>query len=162
MPQHQLMFVNLPVADLHRSRAFFSQLGYPFDEDFCDDDALCLRLGPTLYAMLLRQDFFDGFHDRPSAAPGTVGSLLCLTADSREAVDAIADRAVLAGGRGVRTEDHGFMYGRSYSDPDGHVWEVMWMDPLAVGGGPHVVAGGSVGSGRGPSRAAHGPEGERR
>jgi uncharacterized protein len=162
VPQHQLMFVNLPVADLARSRAFFTQLGYPFDEDFCDGNALCVRLGPTLYAMLLRQDLFAGFHDREPAPPGTVETLLCLSADSREAVDALADRAVLAGGAVVRTEDHGFMYGRSYSDPDGHVWEVMWMDPLAVGGGPHVVTGDSVEAGRGSARAEHRLEGEMR
>lgn len=162
MPQHHLMFVNLPVADLARSRAFFTQLGYPFEEDFCDDDALCLRLGPTLYAMLLRRELFDGFHDRRNAPPGTVETLLCLSTDSREDVDALADRAVLAGGLGVRTEDHGFMYGRSYSDPDGHIWEVMWMDPLAAGGGPQAVAGDSVGTGRGPARAEHRLEGEMR
>ncbi|WP_122261829.1 VOC family protein [Ornithinimicrobium cerasi] len=132
MPSHQLMFVNLPVADLARSRRFFAALGYPFDEDFCDEQALCLRLGPTLYAMLLRHDFFARFHDRRPAPPGAVGSLLCLSAASREAVDALVDRAVLAGGTDVRTEDRGAMYGRSYADPDGHVWEIMWMDPAAV------------------------------
>lgn len=162
MPQHQLLFVNLPVADLARSRAFFGQLGYPFDEDFCDGDALCVRLGPTLYAMLLRQEFFDGFHDRPSAPAGSVGTLLCLSADSREAVDALADRAVLAGGAPVRTQDHGFMYGRSYSDPDGHIWEVMWMDPFAVAGGPHLLTGDTVGTASGPARAERRVEGEMR
>ncbi|SOC57964.1 VOC family protein [Ornithinimicrobium cerasi] len=132
MPSHQLMFVNLPVADLGRSRRFFAALGYPLDEDFCDEQALCLRLGPTLYAMLLRRDFFARFHDRPTSPPGAVGSLLCLSAASREAVDALVDRAVLAGGTDVRTEDRGAMYGRSYADPDGHIWEIMWMDPAAV------------------------------
>ena len=86
--------------------------------------------------------------------------MLCLSADSREAVDAVVDRAVLAGGSTVRTEDHGFMYGRSYSDPDGHVWEVMWMDPLAAGGGPHLSTGASVGGGRAPSCATRRHEGE--
>lgn len=157
MPQHHLMFVNLPVADLARSRAFFTRLGYPFEENFCDGDALCLRLGPTLYAMLLRREFFDAFHDRQSAPPGSVGSLLCLTADSREEVDATTDRAVLAGGRAVRTEDLGYMYGRSYADLDGHVWEVMWMDPWAASGGPVSVPDETVETGAGTGRA----EGER-
>lgn len=151
MPQHQLIFVNLPVADLSRSRAFFTQLGYPFDENFCDGDALCLRLGPTLYAMLLRREFFDGFHDRTTAAPGDVGTLLCLSAGSREEVDALVDRALLAGGADVRTEDHGVMYGRSYSDLDGHVWEAMWMDPDAVTGGPQATSGEIVDVGPGPT-----------
>lgn len=160
MPQHHLLFVNLPVADLGRSRAFFAGLGYPFDEDYCDSDALCLRLGPTLYAMLLRADFFAGFHDQRTAPRGSVETLLCLSADSREAVDELVDRAVLAGGRDVRTEDHGFMYGRSYSDLDGHIWEVMWMDPQAAGAGPEALVGASVDGG--PGAAGPRDEGEMR
>lgn len=144
MPQHQLLFVNLPVADLARSRAFFAQLGYPFHDAFCDGDAQCLRLGPTTFAMLLRRDLFDGFCGRRTAPHGTVGALLCLSAGSREAVDALVDRAVLAGGTDVRREDHGVMYGRSYADLDGHVWEVMWMDPRAAEGGPGTGVGATV------------------
>lgn len=149
MRHHQLIFVNLPVVDLARSRAFFTRLGYLFDEDFCDGDALCLRLGPSIYAMLLREEFFGRFHDRRTAPAGSVETLLCLSADSREDVDALVDRAVLAGGRDVRTEDLGFMYGRSYSDPDGHVWEIMWMDPRAARGGPGQAPGETVGVGSG-------------
>jgi uncharacterized protein len=162
VPQHQLIFVNLPVADLARSRAFFTQLGYPFNEDFCDGDALCLRLGPTIHVMLLRQDFFAGLHDRPAAPPGSVETLLCLSAESRESVDALVDRAVLAGGADVRREDHGFMYGRSYSDLDGHVWELMWMDPRAGEGGPHGGVGDTVDLGTGPAGAEYRLEGEMR
>lgn len=132
MPQHQLIFVNLPVSDLERSRTFFSDLGYTFNEEFSDDRALCLELGPTLHAMLLRRDFFASFHDAEVASSGTVETLLCLSADSRAAVDDLVDRAVAAGGREGRGEDHGFMYGRSYADPDGHIWEIMWMDPAAA------------------------------
>ncbi len=162
MPQHQLIFVSLPVADLARSRAFFTQLGYPFNEDFCDGDALCLRLGPRIHAMLLRADFFAGFHDRPAAPAGSVETLLCLSAESRESVDALVDRAVLAGGADVRREDHGFMYGRSYSDLDGHVWEVMWTDPHAAGGGPPAGIGDRVELGTGPGGAGRRAEGEMR
>jgi uncharacterized protein len=82
-----------------------------------------------------------------------VETLLCLSADSREAVDEVVDGAVLAGGLDVRTEDHGFMYGRSYSDLDGHVWEVMWMDPRAVEAGPDALVGASVEGG--PGGAGH-------
>lgn len=165
MPVHDLIFVNLPVSDLDRSRAFFGRLGYRFDEEFCDDDALCLRLGPTICAMLLRREFFAGFHDRPSAPEWVVGSLLCLTARSREEVDAIVDRAVLAGGRDVRSQDLGFMYGRTYSDLDGHVWEVMWMDVMGsdqvtAGGGPEGARGESVDVG--PGGATVGPRSEER
>lgn len=129
---HQLIFVNLPVADLARSREFFTALGYTFNEDFCDGTALCLELGPTLHAMLLERSFFASFHDGEPAPPGTVGALLCLSAGSRAEVDAVVDRALGAGGSAVRTQDHGFMYGRSYADPDGHVWEILWMEQAAV------------------------------
>jgi uncharacterized protein len=128
---HQMIFVNLPVDDLSRSRTFFTELGYSFNETYCDERSLCLELGPTLYAMLLRRDFFDTFHQVRTAAPDTVEALLCLSADSREAVDAQVERAVAAGGRAGRREDHGFMYGRAYTDPDGHIWEIMWMDQEA-------------------------------
>ena len=153
MTDHQLIFANLPVADLGRSRAFFTALGYPFEESFCDGDALCVRLGPTIFAMLLREEFFGRFHDRTTAPPGTVETMLCLSAGSREDVDALVDRAVLAGGRGLRTEDHGFMYGRSWSDPDGHVWEVLWTEPRAARGGPASVVGETVDVGPGTTGA---------
>ncbi|ANS79577.1 Glyoxalase family protein [Serinicoccus hydrothermalis] len=125
---HQVIFVNLPVQDLERSRTFFTDVGYTFNTDFCDDSALCLELGPTVHAMLLDRDFFATFHDSPVAEPGTVEALLCLSASSREQVDGVVDRAVAAGGTDLRRVDHGMMYGRTYADLDGHVWEVMWMD----------------------------------
>lgn len=131
MTTHQMIFVNLPVADLERSRAFFTGLGYTFNETFCDENALCLELGPTLYAMLLRKDFFATFHTADTAGPGTVEALLCLSAESREAVDSLVGAAVAAGGSEGRAEDHGWMYGRSYTDLDGHIWEIMWMDTAA-------------------------------
>lgn len=125
---HDLIFVNLPVADLDRSRAFFTEVGYTFNEDFCDGQALCLELGPSLHAMLLDRDFFASFHDSPVAEAGTVEALLCVSARSRAEVDAVVDRAVAAGGTPLRVSDHGMMYGRSYADPDGHIWEIMWME----------------------------------
>lgn len=152
MTHHEMIFVNLPVADLARSRAFFDVLGYAFDDDFCDEQALCLRIGPSIYAMLLREELFARFHDGRTAGAGCVETLLCVSAPTRESVDELVDRAVLAGGRDVRTEDHGFMYGRSYADPDGHVWEVMWMDPGAARGGPTPVEGETVEVGGGTTR----------
>lgn len=130
--RHQMIFVNLPVADVRASRTFFTALGYEFDEEMCNEGALALVLGPDHYAMLLGRDFFAGFHDGATAGPGQVEVLVCLSAESREAVDALVDAAVAAGGRQVRTEDHGYMYGRSYADLDGHVWEIMWMDVEAA------------------------------
>ncbi|WP_202817321.1 VOC family protein [Serinicoccus sp. CNJ-927] len=77
---HQLMFVNLPVEDLGRSRSFFTEVGYTFNDDFCDGSALCLELGPTLHAMLLDREHFASFHDSRVAEPGTVETLVCLSA----------------------------------------------------------------------------------
>lgn len=128
---HQLIFVNLPVTDLGRSREFFTRVGYTFNEDYCDGSALCLELGPTLHAMLLEREFFGTFHDAQTAPRGSVGALLCLSAGSRGEVDAVVERAVAAGGSEVRVMDHGSMYGRSYADLDGHLWEIMWMEDVA-------------------------------
>ena len=124
-----MIFVNLPVADVARSREFFTALGYGFDEEMCNDQGLALELGPDHYAMLLSGEFFARFHDQQVAVPGQVEVLTCLSAASREEVDAVVDAAMAAGARQVRKEEYGdYMYGRSYSDLDGHVWEIMWMD----------------------------------
>lgn len=138
---HRMIFVNLPVADLERSRAFFTALGYRFNEQFCDPErALCLALGDNIYAMLLKPEFFATFTPNGVSAGGNE-ALLAVAADSREQVDRLADAAIAAGGTEVRREDQGFMYGRSYADLDGHVWELMWMDPrvAAAGGDPAAV-----------------------
>lgn len=127
--RHQMIFVNLPVADVTRSREFFTALGYGFDEEMCNEQGLALELGPDHYAMLLSREFFGQFHDRPVADAGQVEVLTCLSASSRAEVDAVVDAAVAAGGRQVRKEEFGdYMYGRSYADLDGHIWEIMWMD----------------------------------
>lgn len=134
---HRMIFVNLPITDQERTRRFYTDLGYTFNETFCDGNALCLEVGPNIYAMLLTREFFSTFHDKPVADPREVsGVLLAVDAPSREAVDEQVTRAIAAGATEVRTEDHGFMYGRSFDDPDGHTWEVTWMDPQAVQDGP--------------------------
>lgn len=125
---HQMIFVNLPVADPAASRRFFAALGYTFNEEMCDDErCIAVELGPNIYAMLLRREFFDSFHDTASL-PGAREALLCLSADDRDDVDRLVDAATAHGGRVVRSEDSGFMYGKSFEDIDGHIWEIMWMD----------------------------------
>lgn len=141
---HRMIFVNLPVADLDRSRAFFAALGYRFDERFSDDRALCLVLGENLYAMLLRREFFAEFTPGPVSESGTE-VLLGLSTDSRDAVDRVVEQAVAAGGSAVRAEDHGWMYGRSFTDPDGHVWEIMWMDQASPATSGAATAGVTTG-----------------
>lgn len=127
---HQMIFVNLPVADVARSRAFFTGIGYAVDERMSNDVALGLELGPNHYAMLLERNLFARFHTGAIASRGHHEALISLSADSREAVDVLVDRAIAAGGTTVRSEgaECPFMYGRSYTDLDGHLWEVMWMD----------------------------------
>lgn len=135
--RHNMLFVNLPIESQERSRRFYTELGYSFNESFCDGNALCLEIGPNIYAMLLTREFFGTFHDKTVADPRqSCGVLLAVDAPSREAVDEQVARAVEAGATEVRTEDHGFMYGRSFDDPDGHTWEITWMDPQAAQDGP--------------------------
>lgn len=139
----QLIFINLPVADLSKSIAFYEAVGATKNPKFSDDTAACMVLSDVIHVMLLTHDKWRTFTDRqiPDARV-SAQVMLCLSQASREAVDAVVDRAGGAGGRTDpnATQDYGFMYGRSYADPDGHIWEVMWMDPAAVAAGPEAFA----------------------
>jgi predicted lactoylglutathione lyase len=128
------IFVNLPVKDLERSKKFFTQLGFTFNAQFTDENAACLVLGPNIYAMLLVEKFFITF--TPKTLTDTRSSTEVITAlfvDKQDEVDRMADNALKSGGSFFRdAQDMGFMYGRSFQDPDGHLWEVGWMDPKHV------------------------------
>jgi uncharacterized protein len=140
--QSRLIFVNVPVRDLSASTAFFRALGFGFDERFADESCACMVVSEQAYVMLLVESRFADFTPKP-VADGRVctEAILCVSAESREAVDAFADAALAAGGsRANEAMDHGYMYGRSFSDLDGHVWEVMWMSPEAVEQGPADMA----------------------
>lgn len=131
------IFVNLPVKDLEKSKQFFSKLGYTFNPQFTDEKAACMVISDTIYAMLLSEPFFKGFIPNKEIADTTKTKevLMALSTDSRHQVDDMADKAIAAGGKQFREpEDHGFMYARSFEDLDGHVWEVIWMDPGHVQG----------------------------
>ena len=139
----QLIFINLPVADLNRSIAFYEAVGATKNPMFSDDTAACMVVSDVIHVMLLTHDKWRTFTDRQIPdAHASAQVMLCLSRDSREAVDAITDRAAGAGGLidPTPTQDYGFMYGRSYADPDGHIWEVMWMDPAAAEKGPEAFA----------------------
>ncbi len=140
--QPRLMFVNLPVKDLSASKAFFRALGFDFDERFTDDSAACMVVSEQAYVMLLAESRFADFTTRSVAdARASTEAILAVSADSREAVDAFADAALAAGATPANEPmDHGFMYGRSFNDLDGHLWEVIWMSPEAVEGGPADMA----------------------
>jgi uncharacterized protein len=130
----QMIFLNLPVADLARSRGFFTELGWRFNEDFTDDGATMLVISEEIHAMLLTHERFAAFTPKEIVdAHRATECLIGLSADSRAEVDRLVDAALGAGATALRKpDDHGFMYGRSFSDLDGHVWEVIWMDPEAT------------------------------
>ena len=141
-PQSRLIFVNLPVSDVAASQAFFGALGFAFDEKFTDDSCACMVVSEQAYVMLIAEARFSDFTSKPIAdAKTTTEAIICLSADDREGVDAFADAALGAGGSTARDPmDHGFMYGRSFHDLDGHLWEVMWMSQEAVEQGPADMA----------------------
>ena len=130
----QMIFVNLPVSDVAASRKFFTELGYGINPQFSTDDCACVVISDTIIAMLLSKQRYADFTKKDIADPTKTSEvLLCLSAESREKVDELCDKAFAAGGSGTReAQDHGFMYGRTFDDLDGHTWEVMWMDPAAV------------------------------
>ena len=135
---HKMIFVNLPVVDLERSRTFFESMGYSFNDNFCDGNALALVLGDSIVAMLLQRDTYQTFVPQKTVVDPLTssGGIVCLSAESREDVDRLVDKAMTAGATAGDTEEHGFMYGRSFFDLDGHAWEIMWMDPVAAEVGP--------------------------
>ncbi|WP_405915988.1 VOC family protein [Streptomyces sp. NBC_00728] len=132
----QMIFVNLPVSDVDTSKKFFTELGYAINPQFSTDDCACVVISDTIIAMMLSKQRYADFTKKQIAdATKTSEVLLCLSAESREKVDELVDAAIAAGGSGTgEAQDQGFMYGRAFDDPDGHTWEVMWMDPAAVQG----------------------------
>ncbi|MER6334136.1 VOC family protein [Streptomyces sp. NPDC014983] len=131
----QMIFVNLPVSDLDASKKFFTALGYSINPQFTNDDAASVVISDTIVAMLLTRPFYATFTKKEIADATTTSEVLvCLSAESREKVDELVDKALAAGGTEGPAQDHGFMYGRSFDDLDGHTWEVMWMDPAAIQG----------------------------
>jgi uncharacterized protein len=126
----KMIFVNLPVADLPRARAFYEAIGARNEPMFTDETAACMVFSETIHVMLLTHDKYRQFTiKRIADARETSEVLIAITLESRAEVDDIADRAVAGGGREARpAEDHGWMYSRPFEDPDGHVWEPVWMD----------------------------------
>ena len=132
----QMIFVNLPVSDLDKSKAFYEAVGAANNPAFTDETAACMVVAEgSIHVMLLTHAKWADFTTKTIPdAHTTAQVLLCVSADSREEVDGQVDKAVRAGGKAdpTPTQDFGFMYGRSFEDPDGHIWEVMWMDPTAI------------------------------
>lgn len=134
----RMIFVNLPVTDVRRATAFYEAIGFTRNDKFSNEQASCMVWSGAIYVMLLDHAFYATFtQKRIIDAHSYSGALLCLSFDSRAAVDEMQRRARDAGGTEPRPiQDHGFMYGGAFDDPDGHGWETMWMDAAAAEAGP--------------------------
>lgn len=125
------IYVNLAIRDMQKSRAFFASLGFAFEPKFTNDSGACMVIAPDIYVMLLVEPFFATFTKKPlcDARTGTE-VLICLSCDSRAEVDDLIARAVAAGGGIARpAQELGFMYSHAFEDLDGHIWELVYMDP---------------------------------
>jgi predicted lactoylglutathione lyase len=128
------IFVNLPVNDLNRTIEFFTKLDFKFNSQFTDENATCMIVGEDIFIMLLVEKFFKTFTKREICdTKKNTEVIVALSAESREKVDQMINKAIEAGGRESREpQDHGWMYGRSFEDIDGHLWEIIYMDETAL------------------------------
>jgi predicted lactoylglutathione lyase len=128
------IFVNLPVKDLNKSKEFFTKIGFSVNPQFTDETAACVVISEDIFAMILTHEKFKEFTKKEIAdATQTTEVLTCLSSDSKDKVNEMVDKAIAAGATEARDPmDYGFMYARSFNDPDGHIWEVMWMDMNAA------------------------------
>ena len=134
MPRN--IFVNLPVSDLNRSIKFFSELGFTFNQQWTDETATCMVVSDTIFVMLLTEAKFKGFIKKEICNAQThTEVLVCLSLESREAVDVMTKTALASGGSlSCEPKDYGFMYQNGFQDPDGHIWELVYLDPAAPQG----------------------------
>ena len=130
----RMIFVNLPISDLEKSKTFYTALGFSINPQFSDDTAACVVVSDTIFLMILTHPKFDSFLTKPRADTSkTTSALIALSCDSRAAVDTMTDAALKSGGSEPKpASDHGFMYTRTFMDPDGNVFEPLWMDPSFV------------------------------
>lgn len=130
----RMIFVNLPVADLAASKRFYEALGFTNNPQFSDETAACMVLSETINVMLLTHGKWRSFTTRPIPPATSSEVMLCVSCDNREAVDVMSQAAAAHGGMADinPTQDYGFMYNRSMADPDGHIWEMVWMDPKGM------------------------------
>jgi predicted lactoylglutathione lyase len=128
------IFVNLPIKNMERSQAFFKALGFSFNPQFTNDQGACMVVSDDIFVMLLVEPFFQTFTKKPIAdATKTTEVLMCLSCDSRAEVDSLVKKALAAGATAPNPpQDHGFMYSHGFTDMDGHIWELAYMDPTAI------------------------------
>lgn len=128
------VFINLPVNDLNRSKNFFKKLGFEFKQQFSNEQAACMILNNESYVMLLQEKFFQDFTKNGIADTSQFTEvLLAISVDSKENVNSFLENAIKMGAREAREpQDNNYMYGRSFHDLDGHIWEIFWMDPSGI------------------------------
>lgn len=133
----KMIFVNLPVTELARARAFYEALGFINNAQFSDDNSACMVWSEAIHVMLLTHSKWSGFTSRPIPPASMSEVMLAISCDSREAVDRMSEAAASHGGTADVNpqQDLGFLFNRSLADPDGHVWEAVWMDPAAIPAG---------------------------
>lgn len=136
----KMIFVNLPVADLDKAKAFYTALGFVNEPKFTDETAACMVWSDAIFVMLLTHAKWRTFTTRPIPDSGSSEVSLALSCESKAEVDRMIDAGAAAGGKADVNppEDHGFMYQRTLTDPDGHIWEPMWMDPAVASGEAHI------------------------
>ena len=132
----KMIFVNLPVADLQASMAFYQALGFENNAQFTDETAACMVWSESIHVMLLTHDKWRTFTNRPIQPKTSSEVMLALSCENRDAVDKLNELASSNGGTADinPVQDLGFMYNRNLADPDGHVWEMFWMDSEAIPG----------------------------
>ena len=139
----RMIFVNLPVTDLHRSKLFYEAIGARNEPKLSNEQAACMVLSDNMFVMLLRHEFYSTFRAKRIAdAHESSQVLLCISADSPADVDRLVEAAAASGGKadpGPKQDVGGMMYGRRFEDPDGHHWETMWMDAAAAGQGASAL-----------------------
>ena len=128
------IFVNLPIKNMDRAKAFFSALGFSFNPQFTNEQGACMVVADDIFVMLLVEDFFQTFTKKAICdASKSTEVLVCLSCESRTEVDDLVRKALSAGGKVPNApQDHGFMYGHGFEDLDGHIWELVYMDMAAV------------------------------
>ncbi|MEN9751695.1 MAG: hypothetical protein RLZZ600_742 [Actinomycetota bacterium] len=127
------IFVNLPVENLKRSVAFFTELGFTFNAQFTDETSTCMIVGDNLYVMLIEHAKFSGFVDKKIAPKDSVEAILAFSCDSADHVRTLSEKAISMGARKINDpEDHGFMFSWGFEDLDGHLWDLFWMNPEHV------------------------------
>ncbi|KPN94268.1 VOC family protein [Lysinibacillus sp. ZYM-1] len=132
--QSKNIFINLPVKDLNKSIKFFQELGFEFNQQFSDETTASMIICENIFALIMVEDRFKGFTKKEIAdTSSSAEAILCLSAENREQVDQLVNKALAAGGKPYSDpQDHGFMYGWGFQDLDGHIWEVVYMDEHAL------------------------------